>query len=87
MQEHWSGLPCTLPGHLPDPGIKPASLVSPALAGGFFTTCTTQEAQFCSVLMKFTFLLRIIHHGHLSVSLDTALHAFSRVLILESDSS
>ena len=25
-------------GYLPDAGIKPTSLVSPALAGGFFTT-------------------------------------------------
>ena len=24
-QEYWSGLPCPLPGDLPDPGIKPAS--------------------------------------------------------------
>ena len=24
-QECWSGLPCPLPGHLPDPGIKPRS--------------------------------------------------------------
>ena len=23
MQEYWSGLPCPLPGHLPDPGIEP----------------------------------------------------------------
>ena len=37
-QEYWSGLPFPLPGDLPDPGIEPASLVSPALAGGFFTT-------------------------------------------------
>ena len=37
-QEHWSGLPFPPPGNLPDPGIGPASLVSPALAGGFFTT-------------------------------------------------
>ena len=22
-QEHWSGLPCLSPGHLPDPGIEP----------------------------------------------------------------
>ena len=29
-QEHWSGLPFPLPGHFPDPGIKP---VSPALTG------------------------------------------------------
>ena len=37
-QEYWSGLPSPPPGDLPDPGIKPASLVSPALVGGFFTT-------------------------------------------------
>ena len=37
-QEYWSGLPCPPPGDLPSPGIEPASLVSPALAGGFFTT-------------------------------------------------
>ena len=29
---------------LPHPGIETASLMSPALAGGFFTTCTTWEA-------------------------------------------
>ena len=33
------------PWDLPDPGIEPASLMSPALAGGFFTTSTTWEAQ------------------------------------------
>ena len=36
-QEYWSGLPCPLPEDLPDPGIKPMSVVSPALADGFFT--------------------------------------------------
>ena len=29
-------MPFTIPGDLPDPGIKPESLESPALAGGFF---------------------------------------------------
>ena len=38
------GLPCPLPGDLPDPGIEPASLISLALAGGFFTTSATWEA-------------------------------------------
>ena len=38
-QEYWSGLPFPLPGVLPDPGIE---LVSPALAGGFFTTWKPQ---------------------------------------------
>ena len=43
-QEYWSGLPCPLPGNLPNPGIEPTSLTSPALADGFFTTSTTWEA-------------------------------------------
>ena len=37
-QEYWSGLPCPPPEDLSDPGIEPASHVSPALPGGFFTT-------------------------------------------------
>ena len=37
-QEYWSGLPCPPPGGLPNPGIEPASLASPALGSGFFTT-------------------------------------------------
>ena len=37
-QEYWSGLPCPPPGDLPDSGIRPESVISPALAGGFFTT-------------------------------------------------
>ena len=40
-QEYWSELPCSPPGHLPNPGIEPTSVISPALAGGFFTTSTT----------------------------------------------
>ena len=42
----WEGLPFPFPGDLPDPGIEPMSLMSPALAGRFFTTSTTWEAQF-----------------------------------------
>ena len=42
-QENWSGLPCPPPGDLPDPGIKPIYLMSPALEGGFFNTSTTWE--------------------------------------------
>ena len=30
-QEYWSGLPFPSPGNLPDPGIEPKSLASPAL--------------------------------------------------------
>ena len=42
-QEFWSGLPCPPPGDLPHPGIEPFSLMSPALAGEFFTTSATWE--------------------------------------------
>ena len=42
-QEYWNGLPCPPPGDLPDPEIKPTFLMSPALAGGFFTTSATWE--------------------------------------------
>ena len=43
-QECWSELPFPSPGDRPHPGIKPASLASPALSGRFFTTSTTWEA-------------------------------------------
>ena len=40
-QEYWSGFPCPPPGDLPNPGIKPAFLTSPALAGRLFITSAT----------------------------------------------
>ena len=43
-QEYWSGLPFVSPGDLPDPGIKPISLRSPASACRFFTTSAIWEA-------------------------------------------
>ena len=46
-QEYWNRLPCTPPGDLPNPGIELMSLISPALAGGFFTTSATWEALYC----------------------------------------
>ena len=42
--KYWNGFPSLPPGDLPDPGIKPTSLMSPALADMFFTTRTTWEA-------------------------------------------
>ena len=43
-QEYWSEKLFPSPGSLPDPGIEPASLTSPALAGRFFTASATWEA-------------------------------------------
>ena len=62
-QEYWSGLPCPPPRDLPNPGTKPTSSVSPALAGGFFTTVppgklqygpftSAANTQFCCCSMK-----------------------------------
>ena len=41
--EYWSGLPCSPPKDLPNPGIEPVSLMTPVLAGGFFSTSSTWE--------------------------------------------
>ena len=54
-QEYWRGLPCPPLGDLPNPGIEPASLTSPALIGGFFAASVTSAAaakslQSCPIL-------------------------------------
>ena len=43
-QEYWSVLLCSPPGYLPDPGIEPVSLISPALATEFATASATWRA-------------------------------------------
>ena len=48
-QEGWRGLPFPSPGYLPNPGIEPASLTSPALAGRFFTTRAAWKASYWAV--------------------------------------
>ena len=37
------------PGDLPNPGFKPTSLMSPALASGFFTTRASREAPYLGI--------------------------------------
>ena len=51
-QEYWSGLSGPPPGDRPNPGIELTSLMSSALAGGFFTTNTTWEACKSTVLQQ-----------------------------------
>ena len=65
-QEYWSRLPFPLPGDLPDPGIEPASLASPALEGRFFTTVPS----LLLILYYTIFSLKapcLIHHVILTV--------------------
>ena len=56
-QEHRRGLPCPPPGDLSNPGIEPAPLRSPALAGRFFTTGASWEAPREDALPKSLLLL------------------------------
>ena len=42
-QEYWNGLLFPPPGDLPNPGMEPQPLVSPALAGWFFTTAPAER--------------------------------------------
>ena len=44
-QEYWSVLPPRPPGALPNPGIKPTSVASLALAGRFFPASATWKSQ------------------------------------------
>ena len=62
-QEYGSEFPGPSPGDLPNPGIELASLVSPALAGRFFTSRVTYKQQ----QMAFFYLAPYIH---LSVQLS-----------------
>ena len=51
-QEYWGGLPCPPPGDLPHPGTEPLSLLSPTLAGGFFTTSATGKPIYTPSYMR-----------------------------------
>ena len=73
-QEYWIGLPFPPPGDLPDPGIEPMSLASPALAGMFFTSSATWEAtEYIYMCMYITFVfyiyIYIYTHTHTSSTL------------------
>ena len=51
QQEYWSRLPFPSSGDLPDTGIEPASLISPALAGIFFTIEPSGKPQTAMLLL------------------------------------
>ena len=64
------GLPMPSPGDLPDPEMESASLSSPALAGGLFTTSATWEAwqqpvQFSSSVMSDSLWPHGLQHARL----------------------
>ena len=61
-QEYWSGLPFPSPGDLPDPGIES---MSPALAGGFFTTEPPGKPEEYSTVHTHIFFIHSSVNGHL----------------------
>jgi len=50
-QKSWSGLPFPTPGDLPNPGVEPSTLTSPALAGRFFTTAPPGKPKYIDMLV------------------------------------
>ena len=58
---------CTPPGDLPDPGIKPESLTSPALADGFFTPSVTWKAH--SFIIQFQNIWLVLFYKKMYMSL------------------
>ena len=72
-KEYWSGLPFSSSGDLPDTGIEPWSLKSPALAGGFFTNSATWESHIIlTSVSKYTFFSHLLSKMHMaSVTLNS----------------
>ena len=58
-QEYWSGLLCPPPGDLPDPGIKPVSPASPALAGDSLPSAPPGKPQKISQLLLLSHFSRV----------------------------
>ena len=67
-QDYWSRLSLLSAGNLPNPGIEPTSLTSPALAGGFFTIeprVSTYYRNFTLINKVFEFKVRNDFHAAL----------------------
>ena len=62
-QEYWSGLPCPPPGDLPKPGTEPASLRSPALAGGSLPLVPPGKPQLNLHTCLFKYISLYLYYG------------------------
>ena len=63
-QEYWSGLPFPTPGDLPNAGIETTSPAFPILAGVFFTTSATWEAQFYESSLLLLLYIHMLSHSN-----------------------
>ena len=61
-QEYWSGLPCPPPGDLPNSGTELTSFMSPALAGGLFTSSATCKPNFMLFLKLNSWFVETLRH-------------------------
>ena len=78
------GLPCPSSWDLPDPGIEPASLTSPALAVGFFTTSTTWEACIVGIRPQLDMKVKVAQSSlTLCDPMDNTVHGILQARILE----
>ena len=75
-----SGLPWPPPGDLPNPGIEPTSLMSPALAGWFFTTVLLKSGH--SLLTSKKWWEFFIHHIAQYCSRNIICSGFSLVAVV-----
>ena len=73
-QEYWSGLTSSPPGDLPNSGIDPASITSPALTGRFFTTSATWEALYNGNIMAKSSISNLITWNMFLVLSTFSLH-------------
>ena len=78
-QEYWRGLPFPSLGDLPDSGIKPASLMSPTLAGRFFTTEPPGKPIFCLSIIHLLSTYYLCDYWSICPSLLDALGHLERI--------
>ena len=73
-QEYQSGLPCPHPVDLPNPGIKPMSITSPALASRFFTTSAIWE-----VIIHVFVCVCVYTHTHMTSCAASLNHCLKKI--------
>ena len=66
-KDYCSGLPFPSPGDLPDPGIEPVCLVSPAWAGGFFNAAPPRKPQYMLLAQNVATPWTVAHQAPLSM--------------------
>ena len=77
-------MPFPFPGGLPDPGIKLASLTSPALASKFFTTSATRKGSWVGAKISlFTYKAKIYIQHINSYTISVVLRGKSIKRLLE----